>query len=195
MRIVSIDFETGGTDPNRNAPVQLGVALMDGPDVVASQEWLIGPTLHWKTGKIEREYTANALEISGIPWSKIKAAPLPKAVVQDLDAWVTAHGCATHPVVSYNAPFDLSFYSTLLWLASDWHPTEKGVKVQPAPPLLGPWHCALMLARAAYPQSPDHKLDSVAARFGLSRSTDKHGALEDAVLAGLVFHELTKETK
>lgn len=67
--------------------------------------------------------------------------------------------------------------------ASDWHPTERGVKVQPVPPFCGPWECALMRARRDLRLSR-YSLDEVAGALGLSRSSDTHGALEDAVLAG-----------
>jgi len=190
MRFLALDFETGGTDPNKNAPVQLGVSVFEDGEPGASMEWLIGPTFHWKTGKCEREYTVAALEVSGISWPKIKAAPAPKAIVAELSAWAFANDAVNLPVVAFNAPFDLAFYSTLMFLASDWHPSQKGVKVQPEPPLLGPWQCALMLARAELHGLDDYRLDTVAGHFGLSRKGEAHGALEDAILAGRVYMNL-----
>lgn len=190
MRFVAIDFETSGLDPRRHAPVSLGAALFEDSEPVERQEWRIGPTLHWKTGAVEREYDVNALSVSGSTWPQIKAAPQPKDVVRALAAWSQARSLLREPVVAFNAAFDLPFYSLLLFLASDWHPRERGVKVQPKPPLAGPWHCALTLARAGLDLS-DYKLDTVAAHFGLAREGDAHGALEDAVLAGRIFARLT----
>lgn len=190
MRVLACDFETSGTDPNRHAPVSVGYAVMEGQVEIASGEWTIGPTHHWKTGQIEREYDVRALEVSGASWPKIKASPQPKVVVAHMAEFAKKHGCADLPVVAFNAPFDLAFYSTLLWLASDWHPTDRGVKVQPAPPFYGPWFCALMLARRELSLAK-YDLDTVAAHFGLSRSSDRHSALEDAILAGRAFDRLT----
>lgn len=189
MKILALDFETSGTDPSRHAPVQLGLAVMDGNDVLASAEWIIGPTLHWKTGKIEREYSVTALEVSGLSWKAIKTAPLPAAIVSEARRFVAENSAEHLPVWAYNASFDHGFMSTLMFLASDWHPTVRGVKVRPKPFLLGGWHCAMEFAMNSL-DLEDYKLDTVAAHFGLSRSTDKHGALEDSILAGRVYHAL-----
>ena len=190
MRHLAIDFETSGLSPERHAPVQIGVAVMEDGDVLASEEWTVGPTLHWKTGKVEREYDVRALEVSGASWPKIKASPPPKVVVAHMADFAKKHGASDLPVVAFNAPFDLAFYSTLLWLASDWHPTVRGLKVQPIPPFCGPWHCALMIARRELSLS-QYSLNDVAGVFQLSRSGETHSALEDAVLAGRVYCALT----
>jgi len=192
-RFIVLDFETGGLDPNRNAPISLGVALFENGDVTVSQEWLIGPTLHWKTGKIERAYEVNALEVSGISWTRIKAAPKPNVVVSEIMEWALKSQSTDLPVIAYNAPFDFAFYSSLLFLASDWHPTIKGVKVQPPPPFVGPWQCARLLAQSKLTLD-DYRLDTVAGHFGLSRSGESHNALEDAILAGQVYAKLTEVT-
>ncbi len=189
MRILSLDFETSGVDPSRNAPVQLGLAVMEGDEVLASAEWVIGPTLHWKTGKIEREYSITVLEVSGLTWKAIKSAPLPVEVIEEARRFVVENGAESLPVWAYNASFDHGFMSTLMFLASDWHPSIRGLKVRPKPLFLGGWHCAMELAMAELDLA-DYKLDTVAGYFGLSRSTDKHGALEDAILAGKVYHAL-----
>ena len=190
-RFIALDFETSGLDPNRHAPVSIGIAIFeDGHPTGESLEGLIGPTTHWKTGKVEREYTVAALEVSGIKWADIKKAAHPKAVVADIATWAKMFGCSDLPIVAFNAPFDFAFYSQLLYMASDWHPTERGVKIQPVPPLCGPWYCAKMLARRELDLS-NYSLDDVAARFGLARESEKHSALEDAVLAGRVFHALS----
>jgi DNA polymerase III epsilon subunit-like protein len=192
--ILALDFESGGTDPNRHAPVQLGVAVMENGEVLHSAEWLIGPTFHWKTGKIERSYEVAALEVSGIGWKAIKSAPHPKQIVRELREWVDSVGAAELPIVAFNAPFDMAFYSTLLFLASDWHPTTRGVRVRPASPLMGGWHCAMLRFHEQFgDRYDDVKLDTAAGHFGLSRESASHGALEDAILAGRIYHALTRE--
>lgn len=189
MRYLSADFETSGRSHERHAPVSLGLAVMEGENVLASTEFMIGPTKHWKTGEIEREYDVNALKISGTSWKDVLAAPHPKVVVGQITDFADENDARDLPIKAFNAPFDISFYSLLLYLASDWHPTIKGVKVQPKPPLLGAWQCVLMRARAEL-SLPDYKLDTVAAHFGLSRSGEKHGALEDAILCGRIDFRL-----
>jgi DNA polymerase III epsilon subunit-like protein len=48
------------------------------------------------------------------------------------------------------------------------------------------------MAVHALPGLGSYTLDAVCAALGLSRSGEKHGALEDAILAGQVFAQLTK---
>lgn len=191
MKVLALDFETSGTDPRRHAPVSVGYAVMEGADVLASEELYVGPTRHWKTGRIEREYDVCALEVSGASWPKVKASPPPAVAVGHMARFAEAHGAAGLTVVAFKASFDMAFYDELLWLASDWHPTERGVKVQPPPPFCGPWQCALALARRSL-SLRSYTLDDVAAHFGLSRPSDRHGALEDAVLCGRVYARLAE---
>lgn len=187
MRFWALDFETSGTDANRHAPVQLGLALMHGETVIDSTQWLIGPPKHWKTGKITREYDVCALQVSGIGWKQIQEAPSAKQVVDDVARFVARHRFAT--VVAFNAPFDLAFWSQLLFEAGGWG-QEKGQWLTANSPLLGPWQCARLLARDRLVLAR-YDLDTVASHFGMSRETDRHGALEDAILAGRIFARLT----
>lgn len=190
MRFIALDFETSGRSSERHAPVSIGMAVMDGEDVLAETEFMIGPTKHWKTGAIEREYDINALIISGTHWKDVLAAPHPKAVVEQIREFSAANDAMNLTIKAFNAPFDIAFFSLTLFLASDWHPTIKGVMVQPKPPLLGPWQCVLMRARHEL-SLPDYKLDTVASHFGLARSGEKHGALEDAILCGRIDSRMT----
>jgi len=57
------------------------------------------------------------------------------------------------------------------------------------PPLYGPWHCARLLAMNRI-KLARYSLDSVCEHFGLSRSSEVHGAAEDAILAEKVFARL-----
>lgn len=185
MRYIALDFETSGLDPSRHAPVQLGVALFDEGRPVATMEAMIQPPVHYKTGRTTREYDATALEISGLTLDQLRQAHPANRVVFDLAQFAIRHKARYLPIVAFNASFDLAFYSTLLFLAGEYD--RHAAAFRPAtPPLIGPWHCARMLAQATVPTLPDHKLDTVAARYGLKRTGEKHGALEDAVLAGLV---------
>lgn len=190
-RFIALDFETSGLDPQRHAPVSIGVALFEDGEVGPEFEMHVGPTRHWKTQRIEREYDLCALEVSGASWPKIKSSPPPAHVVHELRCHIDNWEANDLPVVAFNAPFDFAFYSQLLFMSSDWHPTERGVRVQPVPPLCGPWYCAKMLARREL-QLTNYSLDDVAAYFGLSRTGDKHGALEDAILAGRIYDRLTE---
>lgn len=189
MKYVSLDFETCGKEPGRHAPVQLGVALMEDGEAVDCKEWIIAPPRHYKTNQINREYDIVALSISGLTWNQIIKGTSIARVCFELDEWSIANQCEDLPVVAYNSPFDLPWYSDLLFLGGSYD-RALGVYRPFNPPLIGPWQCALMLARKAL-NLPSYRLDEVAAKFGMCRSGENHGALEDAILAGKIYHALT----
>lgn len=191
--ILAIDFETGGTDPQRHAPISIGLAVMDGSAVVAADEWLIGPARHWKTGKIVREYNIPALAVSGIRWADILAAPSPSQVVAGIRAWVDEHEAQDLAIVAYRASFDHAFFETLLSIAHDWRPDERGIVLPPLSPLRGGWYCAMHLFRFHHPESRGFRLDDAAAHYGFARESERHGAREDAMLAGRVWDRLLQE--
>lgn len=193
MRFLAIDFETSGVDVKRHAPVSLGVALFEGAIVVDQLEQRIGPPFN-KEGKITREYDVCALEVNGATWASIKNAPPPEAACAALMGFAKRHDARELPVVAFNAPFDLAFYSELLYLGGSWNQIERCYQTF-APPLVGPWQCVRLLAVHRLGQSalPKWNLDCVAEHFGLSRSSGTHGAIEDAVLAGKLYAALINE--
>lgn len=190
IRFLALDFETSGVDPKRHAPVSLGVALFEDGTVVDKMEWLIGPALT-KDGKIKREYDVSALEISRSSWSKIKQASTPFEVCGELNHFARAHKAQELPIIAFNATFDNAFYSELLFDAGSWDQINRcfmGFK----PPLIGGWFCARMKAFHTL-DLQRYSLDAVAAECGLTRSTEAHGALEDAILAGKVWLHLNQD--
>jgi len=191
MRFVALDFETSGLKPGEHAPVTLGVALMDGETVIDSREWLFAPPQ--KSGKITRAYDVVALEISGTSWTKIKREGLQHdAVCRQFLEFTREHDAVFLPVVAFNAPFDFSWYSELLFLGGSWNQHERRFETF-LPPLAGPWQCARLQAVHALPGLGSYTLDAVCAELGLSRSGDTHGALEDAILAGKVLSALGRK--
>jgi|SRR6185312_12232616 len=183
MRYVAIDFETSGLDSKVNAPVSIGVALMDDGTEIESFEIIIAPPM--RDGRITRVYDVVALEVSGTTWKKIKGGAPAFQTCQTLMEWAVTHDARRLTVVAFNAPFDLSFYSELLFMAGTWNQQTRSFESFVAP-FLGPWQCVRMLAMDAL-KIDKYSLDSVSTHFGLSRGSDVHGALEDAILAGKVF--------
>ena len=186
--IITLDFETSGTDHNRHAPVTLGVAIIDEAGVkVAQDEWLFAPPYHYKTGKVTREYDINAMLIHEVPWPRIVKHGTPCAdVLRELGDMAESHHAGNALVLAYNAPFDFGWYSTCLFLAGGYDRQSQSFKPAP-PPIVGPWQCVMLLAKREYPHLPDHKLDTVAKHLGLARTTDAHGALEDALLCYEIY--------
>lgn len=186
--IIALDFETSGTDPRVNAPVSIGVALMEGEEVIDIRHKIIAPPMY--KGKITKTYDVCALEISGLTWEEIKGGQSATAVLFDLSAWSLMHDAKRLPVVAYNAPFDLSFYSELLFMGRIWNNYTKSFQ-RAKPPFVGPWQCALMMAVDSLDLDA-YSLDAVADHFGLARSSEKHNALDDAILAGKIYAKLTE---
>lgn len=178
--ILALDFETGGLNHEKNPPVTLGLAIMEGLDVIHSDEWTFGY-------RDDMVYNEVAMKINGIPFERLKAAPDESIVYRDVKLWLADHEAQNMPVVSHNAAFDQNFWSQ--WLFRLGKKIDGVYRV--APELLyGPWECTRRMAGKLGKEIPNHKLDTVAAHFGLSRSSEVHGAMEDAILAGKVYHWL-----
>lgn len=186
MRILALDFETSGTDPRRHAPIQLGLAVMEGGEVIESRQWLVKPITN-KAGKIVREYDLVAMSISGITFEQLMAEGM-----NELEIWNQAtHFCrkmgasAAH-LVSHNAAFDAAFLSDMQYRQGSW----KYGTFEQAPVLnWGPWWCTSRMAQE-HLSVANYKLDTCAAHFGLARSSDKHDAEEDAILCGRLFYAI-----
>ena len=189
-RFLALDFETSHVDPARGAPVSLALVLFENGAVASSCEWLCAPPVHYKTGKITREYDIRALEVSAYTWPQIKRDGIPCAdVCRQLDEWVAARQAGTLEIVAFNASFDLAFWRTLMFLGDHFEPETKSRRAHVSP-LIGPWWCAMQLAIEYAPGLEDYKLDTVASHFHLGRTSDAHSAIEDAELAGRIFLKL-----
>lgn len=186
MRFLALDFETSGLDPKRHAPVSLGVALFQDGHPDAQEEWLFQPPRD-RTGRIGREYDVCALEVSGKTWTQLKREGAPhQEVCRALQEWAAKNNCREATIVAFNAPFDLAFYGELLFLAGAYNRQERRFRPHP-PPLVGPWHCARLLAIENVPNLAKHDLETVARHFNLQRTTPRHSAQEDAILAGWIY--------
>lgn len=184
MKFLAIDFETSGTDPQQNAPVSLGVAAcedMGGTlQVHDKKEWLIKPPTHYKTGAITRCYDERAAAIHGYSMQYLIENGTDVGVVcQGLADFIVRNGLKGRPSAAYNMPFDASFLSTLMFLAGDFDRHSQAFRPF-TNPISGTWFDVMSMAQRL--TIPDKKLDTVATHLGLSRSTDMHGALEDAIL-------------
>lgn len=190
MKYLALDFEGSGTDPQRHAPVSLGVAYMEDGEVVESKEWLIKPPTHYKDETvITREYDERARMIHGYTLEHLieHGEPL-KTVCGNLETFAKKHGASNMPVCAYNAGYDLPMLGTLLFLAGEYD--RRAAQYFPFPtPLSGPWQCVMLLAKRRI-VCERWKLDNVAEYFGLSRSTERHCSEEDAILCGKIFHLL-----
>lgn len=188
MKFLALDFETGGLDPQRHGAVSLGVAIFDtdvDPDVPThTMEWIIAPPTD-KNGKIRCEYDINALAINGLKWPDILKGHRESTVLNELQVLAVETGMRRAMIVSHNTVFDAAFLSQMVYRCGTWNYGK--FQAQPDP-LLGPWACTRRMAEVL--GLPDKKLDTVCAHFGLARTGEYHGALEDAILCGQVYRRL-----
>lgn len=188
--ILALDFEGTNKDPRKGAPCQIGLAVMDGEGVIASDEWLIAPPRHYKTGKPTREVDAYALEVSGLTLADIESGLTSYLSCARLASFVKDNNAGSLPVVAYNIGYDYECYGQMLY--DGGHFDRDVYEYLPFGDVLGAkWICAFRMSRRLL--SGDlikFSLDDVAAYFGLSRVGGKHGALEDAILAGRIYARL-----
>lgn len=193
MKILALDYEGSHKNPRQGCPVQLGVAIMEGPDVLAKDEWLIKPPTHYKTGKPTREVDAYALRVSGLDLDVIERDGLASSeVCAALDRFVQEHNAAALTVVAYNISYDVECYGNMLY---DGGYFDRNLfEYVGYREILSPkWMCAYRWARRSLANElGKFSLDDAAGFFGLSRQGELHGACEDAILAGRVFHGLAE---
>lgn len=185
---LALDFETGGTDPQTDGPVQLAVVAFDHWEPVDRACWIIKPATN-KNGKVICKYDVNALAISGLTWKQIQNGDDEITVLRELVKFAEKHDARRATIVSHNAQFDAAFLSQLVFRCGIY---DRGRWSAAAEPLWGPWACT---RRMAYPLGLENlKLDTVAGHFGLARTTANHDACEDAELCGRVYaHLMTLE--
>lgn len=187
--ILALDYETGGLSPERHAPTNLGVAIMEGLEVVDAAEWVFGRMDNIEPKFKRRSYEIGALEISGTPWKAIKEGKHEREILQAFRKWVDRHKAAHAMIVSHNATFDQAFQSDWMFRCGDYD-RNVNAYVVPRSPIGGPWACTMRMAQTLL-DLPDYKLDTVCAHFGLARSGEFHGATEDCILAGKCYHHLS----
>jgi DNA polymerase III epsilon subunit-like protein len=189
MKFIALDFETGGLDPQRHGVVSLGLAIFENGEVVDSREWIVAPPTN-KAGKITVEYDVNALAINGVSWAQIKNGVSEAETLRQAIQFADLHGVRDSLIVSHNTAFDAAFLSQMVFRCGSWNYGKYEAFPEP---LRGPWACTRRMATTL--GLPDMKLDTVCAQYGLSRTGEHHGALEDAVLCGQVYNRLAEPSR
>ena len=150
LNFTAIDFETA--NEGRASACAVGVVRMRGGVIVESFETLLRPRelrVNWRNQAVH-----------GIPVERLHHAPTLADVWPQLLPYLHRQA-----VVAHNSAFDVS---VLEYSCRDF-----GVPI-PAFHCL----CSVKLARVAWPQLERHKLDHVAAHFGIP--LNHHDALSDA---------------
>jgi DNA polymerase-3 subunit epsilon len=156
MRFAAIDFETASGA--RASACSLGIAVVEGGEIVARREWLIRPpSLYFNPFNIA---------VHGITPEMVEDAPEFDALWPEMERAIGGRA-----LVAHNAAFDMSVLRATLTHYDVW--CEKMEFV-----------CSVALARKCWPELPRHSLDALAREFGIEFR--HHNAEEDAVAAAKV---------
>lgn len=191
-KILAIDFETSGLNPSIHAPIQIGAVIFDLETETVFQSF----SSHIGICK-RREYDPEALKISGATMEKIETYPSVRSVCDSFSMWYYKNAASTLDVIAFNAPFDFSFYSTMLFCGG--RPSfSEGNWIPYNPILLGGWKCAKMYSQFAFQgkdssQKPEKlSLSGVAKFLELPPQGELHDALFDAELAARIYSKVLK---
>ena len=159
---VAIDFETATREPT--SACALGVALIDGLDVVETASWLIRPPFN--------EYEFWNTHIHGISAEDTELAP-------DFDElwWEIGPLLSGRKLLAHNASFDMRVLSALIDSRELTAPRYE-------------YACTVTLARRAMPQLAKHTLDTVCDHCGIRLV--HHDAASDAEACARVAVECAR---
>lgn len=151
----AIDFETANYQ--RNSACQLGIAVVESGKIVHSQSWLIKPP----------SPLFNFTYLHGIDYNMVKCQPTFSELWANVKPYIENRILAAH-----NATFDISVLVATL--------NHYGLPV-PSFQVID----SLTIARRAWPELPNHKLNTVARK--ICCDLQHHDALSDAMVCAQII--------
>lgn len=178
-RLLVIDTETGGFDPDRHA--LLSVAAVDSHDNEAytaiirpHPDWIIEPEALAKNG-----FTREFLEKSGRP---------EREVIQDFALWLASRRHAV--LAGCNVAFDRDFLRAAFRRCGLTFPMGKAIDLQAAAWLA--WETGAIDLPIGKDGLPRLSLEAIAGSLEHYRKSEIHCALEDSLLTLTCLHKLTR---
>ncbi|GAA0595446.1 3'-5' exonuclease [Virgibacillus siamensis] len=156
MEFVSIDFETA--NEKRNSPCAIGIVFANENGITDEYYSLINPMMR---------FSSFNKRIHGITEDDVAEAPTFAELWPKLESHL-----AGKMAVAHNASFDMSVIRATLDYFNLVYPDMD-------------YLCTANISRSIWPQLYNHKLNTVAARLGIT--FDHHHALEDARVAAKIF--------
>jgi len=151
-----VDVETANA--SRGRICQIGIAAFTGGRMTASWQSLVDP---------EEEFGAFNVQLHGISPATVAGAPRWAEVLPEVERFLTGAAVASHT--------DFDRAAMALACAKSGLPELR----------YGRWIDTCRIARATWPELPNHKLPTLARIFGIGYKA--HDALEDARVAGQVL--------
>ncbi len=187
-KVLCYDLETGGLSSQYDPITQIGAVVMEGDDVVGipfsqlmspadvSKFKISAGALSAQAGDIKTpEGRAKALD-----WlERIATSPNQKESAVSFISWATEHSAADLPTVAHNASFDAGF------MASWAHQQRTTFGTLPFGAIS---ICTMQLMKKLAPGGKHYNLDACLLVAGLPARPSDHNALQDAILAGRLYH-------
>lgn len=151
LTFVAFDTETTGKYPLEAEICEIGAVKWRNGEVVGTFETLLKPS---------KPMGSEVIAIHGITNEMVETAPLISEKIKEFHDFI--QGAV---VVAHHAPFDLGFVA---------HEFEKAGLPLPSDPAL----CTSLLSRALFPESENHRLQTLIRFFNLPQGT-AHRALDD----------------
>ena len=163
MQFAAIDFETASGAAT--SACSLGVAVVEGEEIVMRREWLIRPP--------ELYFSPNNVRVHGITAEMVADKPQFDALWPEIEPTIGGR-----TLVAHNAAFDMGVLRALWTRYEIW--TERM-----------PFLCSLTLARRCWPEVAGHSLGKLGSEFGIE--FQHHNALEDAATAAKIVLRAAEE--
>ena len=152
-----VDLETTGYDFGRDHIIEIGAAIIRGPEVIDTFTTLVDPLV---------PLSAEITKLTGIDDSMVRGAPSAEAAVRELVAFI-----GERDIVAHNANFDRAFVE----------------RVTGRHALRGTWIDSLEITRIGLPRLRSHRLQDLAAAFGVTPEGPAHRALPDVEALAAVW--------
>lgn len=186
MKMLWIDTETTGTDPQKHAVIQIaGMVVVPGKEEVT-----FNLTLKPFDGDATEE---EALAVNGLSREQVMAYPDPMATKMALEELLAAsvekyNRQDKYILAGFNALFDYNFLHRLWFKCGDKY-FGSWVHFPPVDVMILAAH---YLAEKRH-TLPNFKLATVAAHYGLTPEGDLHDALTDVKLTRALYNSLNQE--
>lgn len=167
---VVIDFETTGLGPAQGArATELAAVRIEDGRITARYQSLM------RSGARVPPFIE---QLTGISNRMLEGAPPAAQVMQEATAF--ARGAL---LVAHNAAFDRAFWQHEAALAGC------------AEQARAPFACTMRLARRLYPESPNHRLGTLAEMHGIEATGRAHRALADAEMAAQLWLRIVRDVE
>lgn len=193
-KLIVVDTETAGLDPSEHSILSFAAVIYQDGGIsgsfavdVCELELCVQEPHDIGGGKM-----GTALDVNGFTIERIKAGASPWMAVKAFQNWLMQNELYGKQVlVGHKAEFDAGFLRRLWTMAGEDFEAQFGHRY------LCTQSAALLLEQAGRIElsGGSSSLDNVAAAFGLSRTAEKHDALEDATLTAKVLAKMVSKIR